>query len=110
MKSMLCKAFAAAFLMCGCRSVGTLSSTPVPDIRRPIQSVIQASVGLPIELFDQAGKPLQELPRAQKGSVSIFTKDKTGQDNYTFDENGLIVKHLRSYGTNYAQGIWEEVK
>ncbi len=110
MKSMLCTTFVAAILICGCRSVGTPSGTPVSDTARPVQSVIQASAGLQIEMFDQAGNRVQELPHSQKGSVSIFTKDKTGQDNYTFGENGFIIKHLRSYGANYSHGVWEEVK
>ena len=110
MKSMLWAVVGVAVLVSGCRSVQTPGRTSVPAIGRPIQPVIQASAGLQIEMFDQAGKQVQELPRQQKGSVSIYNEDKTSQDNYTFDENGLIVKHRRSSGANYSQGIWEEAK
>ena len=44
-------------------------------------------------------------------NVEKAKKEKaTGQDNYTFDKNGRIIKHLRSYGKNFIPGVWEEVK
>ena len=110
MKDMLCMVVGVAVLVSGCRSVQTPGRTSVTTVGRPVQSVTQASAGLRIEMFDQAGKQVQELPRQQKGSVSIYNEDRTGQDNYTFDENGLIVKHQCSYGANYDKGVWEEAK
>ena len=110
MKSRLWAVVAVSFILSGCRSVEIPSSTRLVPTRHPVQSVIQASAGLRMEMFDETGKRVQELPHARRGSVSIYTKDETGQDNYTFDEDGMIVKHLRSYGANYARGVWEEVK
>lgn len=110
MKSMLWTVVGIAFLVVSCRSVEIPSKTSAAVIGRPVQALIQASAGVRIEMFDRDGKQVKELPRQQSGSVSIYNKDQTGQDNYRFDENGLIDRHLRSVGANYAQGVWEEVK
>ena len=110
MRSMLWAVVGIAFLGIGCRTVEISNGTGASVIGRPVQSVIQAHAGRRIEMFDRAGEQVQELPRQDRASVSIYNEDQTGQDNYTFDENGLIVKHLRSYGEGYAEGIWEEVE
>jgi hypothetical protein len=58
-------------------------------------------------MFDKDGRQVQELPRQYGASVSIYDQDETGQDNYTVDEQGLVIKHLRSYGDDYTAGRWE---
>ncbi|MDA0322651.1 MAG: hypothetical protein O2923_08050 [Verrucomicrobia bacterium] len=108
----------AAILVGGCQTVEPRSVARTPVIRKPIQrvigkpiqTVISAGAGRKIEIFDEAGKQLEELPQKKKGSVSVYNKDQNGQDNYKFDENGMIEKHLQSYGADYAPGKWKEVQ
>lgn len=110
MKSILGTIIGVALLAGGCRSVGISTETKASVIGCPVQSVILAHVGLRTEMFNKEGEKVEELPQQKRGSVSIYNIDQTAQDNYTFDESGLVVKHLRSYGTNYVQGVWEEVE
>jgi hypothetical protein len=110
MKRILWMLFCVALIGGGCRSVEITSKARASVIGRPVQSVIDASAGLRIEIFDQAGKPLAALPRQRGGSVSVHNADDTGQDNYRFDAHGVIDKHQRSDGANYAAGIWEDVE
>lgn len=94
----------------GCQTVKTRSKMQASVVGSSIQSVIKAHAGHKITIFDKAGKPLENLPQQEKGSVSIYNKDRTGQDNYTFDKSGVIKKHLRSYGADFPPGKWKEVK
>ena len=75
----------------------------------PVQDVIAAAKGLRMQFFTLDDKALDGLPAQAAGSVSIHAADGSGQDNYRFDETGTINRHLRSYGTNYAAGVWEPV-
>jgi hypothetical protein len=81
-----------------------------PAVGQTVQKVIEAAAGQRIQFFDSDGKNQKELPKDARGSVSIHTRDRTGQDNYTFNEKGVITKHLRSHGDNYKKGVWEEVR
>ena len=75
----------------------------------PVQDVIAAAKGLRMQFFTLDDKALDGLPAQAAGSVSIHAADGSGQDNYRFDETGTINRHLRSYGANYAAGVWEPV-
>ena len=75
----------------------------------PVKDVIAAAKGLRMQFFTLDDKELKELPAKAAGSVSIHAADGSGQDNYRFDENGIINRHMRSYGANYAAGVWEPV-
>jgi hypothetical protein len=77
---------------------------------RPIQEIIQAQPGARIEFFDADGNKITQLPAGQGGSVSVFLVEQDGQDNYSVDAAGMVTRHQRSYGDNYHQGVWEEVK
>jgi hypothetical protein len=79
-------------------------------VGRAVASVIAASAGQKVEFFDKNGTRVQALPTDDTGSVSIHTLDRSGQDNYTFDKKGQIVKHLRSYGDHYKAATWVEIK
>ena len=110
MRSTLYIVVAMALLTVGCRSIDSLSRPSTSALGEPVRSLIQACAGHRIEIFDSDGKKLQHVPRQQEGSVSIYNRDQSGQDNYAFDENGSITRHQRSDGTNYAQGVWEDVE
>lgn len=131
MKSLLFAAIGIALLACGCSSTGgpaqsapdapaktvpvklsTVAGTPGPEspIGKPAQSIIDASAGRRIEIFNKDGQRLRQLPKDQPGSVSIYNKELNGQDNYMFKADGTVVRHLRSVGKNYPKGVWEEVK
>lgn len=74
---------------------------------RPVRDIIEDHAGHRIEYFDQEGNPLPGLPKDRPGSVSIHMQ---GQDNYSFDENGLVLRHQRSYGADYTNGVWRDVE
>jgi len=109
-RSILCVLVGIAVMASGCRSVDIVGTSHDSVIGRPVQSVMQAHTGNRIQMFDKDGKPMQKLSQQRGASVSIHCRDQTGQDNYTYDEKGVIIKHLRSHGENYRQGIWKEVK
>lgn len=75
-----------------------------------IGEVLATAKGLRTEIFGPDGKKLDAVPQGTRGSVSVHTAGGQGQDNYTFDEQGKITKHLRSYWSDYSQGVWKEVK
>ena len=79
-------------------------------VGQPIRVVVAASGGARTEIYDAKGRKVDKLPDRAKGSVSIHNRDETGQDNYTFDESGVIVRQQRSYGEDYSEGRWQEVK
>ena len=85
-------------------------NTSATVIGQPVQSVIKTYAGQRIRIFDEKGTELKELPKEQRGSVSIYNKDATGQDNYKFDAKGVIDEHLRSYDEDYGAGVWKEIK
>ena len=89
------------------RDVNTYLALP-PTRGRPVKSLVEANAGSRIEIFDKSGYRLPELPTKQRGSVSIYGTG--GQDNYTFDENGIVTKHLGSYGEDFAKGAWVDVE
>lgn len=129
MKNLGWALMAMAGLAAGCRSIETrpaatepagattakplaLAGTPGPGsfIGKPVQSVIDANAGRRIEIFNMDGKRIPQLPKNQPGSVSIYNKELTGQDNYMFKADGTIARHLRSVGENYSKGVWVEEK
>jgi hypothetical protein len=75
-----------------------------------IREVIAAAEGRRMRFFAADGEELDALPEGVAGSVSIYTAEGDSQDNYTFDADGRIIRHLRSHGENYAQGVWEPVE
>ena len=110
MKNMMWMIVGAMILGSGCQTVETKSKRPVSEVGNSIQSVIKANVGQKTTIFDKTGKQVAQVPKNANGSVSIYNKTQNGQDNYTFDENGVIKKHLYSYGKDYGAGKWKEVK
>jgi hypothetical protein len=62
-----------------------------------------------IEIFDKTGKKVEDLPKQAPGSVSIYTAAMNGQDNFTFDKTGKIIKHMRSHGDDFFTGKWSTV-
>ncbi len=110
MKSLLWAVVGVALFVSGCCSFDGAGKGEASVIGRPIQSLLQANAGNRIEMFDKDGAKVEELPQQPNASVSIYNKDQTGQDNYTLDENGVVVKHLRSYGENFTNMKWEAAK
>lgn len=82
----------------------------VSAVGRQVQELVAAAGERPVKFFTADSQPLEQMPEAAAGSVSIPTADDAGQDNYTFDATGKVTKHLRSVGDNYSAGVWEEVR
>jgi hypothetical protein len=99
---------AVAFALLGCST--TDSGKSASAVGKPLGAILQASKGQRIEFFDSNWRPVRFVAQGQKGSVSIHNKDETGQDNYAFDENHVIIKHQRSYGADYKSGKWQTAK
>ncbi len=120
----------AAVFAAGCNTTAPLAQQakpvqkgPQPVLVKPAPTPAVAAIGVPVQtlldtaardglrtaFFTPEGKPSDVLPAAG-GSISIFNATNSGQDNYTFAADGRVLKHMRSVGANYAQGIWEEVK
>ncbi len=91
---------------------GTAATTtkPASAIGQSVQAILQACAGRRMAFFAEDGKQVDKPPVGTPGSVSIYTKDEAGQDNYTFDANGIVIRHQRSYGENYGRGVWENMK
>jgi hypothetical protein len=81
-----------------------------PAAGQPVQKFLDAAARQRIQIFDGNGQSLSQLPKGARGSVSIHTRDLTGQDNYSFDEKGVVTQHLRSHGDDYKAGKWTEVR
>jgi hypothetical protein len=108
MKILACVVVAIGLALLGCSTTGSGKSTSA--VGKPLGAILQASAGNRIEFFDRTGRPARFVPQGQKGSVSIHNKDETGQDNYAFDENHIIIKHQRSYGDDYKNSKWQTAK
>lgn len=113
----------AAWLATGCaategarrsaapRGRGFGTSQPAPAaIGRPVRDVIAAAQGRRVNYFDTTGRQRDGLRAGEPGSVSIYTWEGDGQDNYAFDAEGKVVRQQHSHGENYVQGVWTEVK
>lgn len=85
----------------------TADSRAKTGVGKNVREVIAAADGKQIQFFSETGEALEDLPADAPGSVSIHAADGSGQDNYKFNADGIITRHLRSYGENYAAGIWE---
>tara|TARA_B100000809_G_scaffold262952_1_gene315086 strand:+ start:2505 stop:2843 length:339 start_codon:yes stop_codon:yes gene_type:complete len=109
-KNMMWMIIGAMIFGSGCQTVATRGKKPVSQVGNSIQSVIKANLGQKTTIFDKTGKQVAQLPKNANGSVSIYNKTQNGQDNYTFDDSGVIKKHLCSYGRDYGAGKWKEVK
>ena len=99
-----------ACLVAGCAMTPKSSS---PAVGMKVQDMIDAHAGHKIEIYSPAGEKVDKLPELkgkETGSVSIYNMDDTGQDNYTFGSKYIITKHMRSYGDDFSQGVWTEVK
>lgn len=99
-----------ACFVAGC-AIAPKSSSPAIGMKA--QDMIDAHAGHKIEIYNPAGEKVDTLPELSKketGSVSIYNMDVSGQDNYTFNGKYAITKHMRSYGDDFPQGIWTEVK
>ena len=80
-------------------------------IGRPIAGIVAGYEGHRMEFFGPDGESLDSLPEpGTAGSVSIHNADGTAQDNYSFDAQGKVNKHMRSAGANYTEGKWEVVE
>ena len=109
MKRVLWMVLGTALLAVGCRTVGPWTAKDTPTVGQPLVTVLHEQPGQAIEFFDKAGAKALEQPK-DGGSVSIHRPDRTGQDNYSFDANGVITNHKRSYGDDYGRGLWVEAK
>ncbi len=99
-----------ACLVAGCAMTPKSSS---PAVGMKVQDMIDAHAGHRIEIYNPAGEKVDTLPELKKketGSVSIYNTDISGQDNYTFNRKYVITKHMRSYGDDFPEGKWTEVK
>jgi hypothetical protein len=92
----------------GCTSTETFRSNG-SKVGKPIISVLRDSVGHRIEIYGEANVLIEEI-LPQPGSVSVYRLEPTGQDNYEFDEFGVIIRHQRSYGDDYLSGAWSTVE
>ena len=94
-------------LLTGCQSIQRTPAGVNGDsaVGRHVMKVLGKHIGHRIEIFDDDGGALQEIPSGS-GSVSVFSNEPNGQDNYRFDEDGLIIRHQRSYGDNFLSGVW----
>jgi hypothetical protein len=94
-------------LLPGCQSIQRTPAGANGDsaVGRHVMKVLGKHVGHRIEIFDDDGGTLQEIPSGS-GSVSVFSNEPNGQDNYRFDEAGIIIRHQRSYGDNFLSGVW----
>ena len=94
-------------LLPGCQSIQRTPAGANGDsaVGRHVMKVLGKHVGHRIEIFDDDGGTLQEIPSGS-GSVSVFSNEPNGQDNYRFDEAGVIIRHQRSYGDNFLSGVW----
>ncbi|MDP7741711.1 MAG: hypothetical protein QGF67_09740 [Lentisphaeria bacterium] len=79
-------------------------------IGMPVADLVARHAGQRIEFYDTAGTALEALPENQHGSVSVYIPSDTGQDNYQFNEAGVVRQHLRSYGKDYKPGVWTFVE
>jgi len=115
-------------LLSGCTSSGTRISLPVAETTRPPiklfveRATVTPTTGRPIapivaaareagnrcEFFDSQSKTVEELPVNSAGSVSIYLPDSAGQDNYAFNAEGVVVRHQRSYGVDFTEGVWRD--
>ena len=101
----------AVMMFSGCKTVDVGSEANVSStVGGRVEAVMKAHGENKMRFFDPKGKELKEMPKDQSGTVSIYNKEMTGQDNYEFDKKGVISKHQRSYGEDYGKGIWKEVK
>jgi hypothetical protein len=88
--------------------------TPRPEVRpaavrASVRELVAAHAGRRMQFFDEDGNAVDGVPDGAAGSVSIHTPAGDGQDNYAFDESGIVVRHQRSVGANYNAGIWVDV-
>ena len=110
-------AFGAALIgLCtasACRTLPTMEAEDPgsPWIGRPVEAILQRDAGLRAEFFDAAGSPVPRRIPGEAGSVSIHRPEgENGQDNFAFDEDGIIIRHQRSYGEAYPRGVWEDAR
>ncbi len=98
----------AALLLSGCT---TTEPAAVPQVARErmISDVVRQAGDAYREFYDASGKRVEAMTAGVAGSVSVFLADGTGQDNYSFDEEGRVVKHMRSHGDHYNAGVWVDV-
>ena len=122
-------------VVCGCATVSDREKgpgdspapvavdAPLPPyaVGMPIAKVLKDAEGLRVEYFAADGTLVDALPEATAqessdpavdslGSVSVHRKAPMGQDNYTVGKDGVIQKHLRSYGADYAPGVWTKAE
>ena len=74
-----------------------------------VRALVAAHAGRRMQFFDEGGNAVDGVPDGASGSVSIHTPGEDGQDNYAFDETGIVVRHQRSVGADYGAGVWVDV-
>ncbi len=111
-----CCAGAVMVLGAGCHSLGVHRAGCCPGAAAAegvsVAHVLAAAgeMDARVEFFDADGAPLEGRVPGQLGSVSVHCPEGTGQDNYTYDEDGWITRQQRSYGEDYAAGVWQDVQ
>ena len=99
----------ASLLLAGCAGPMPRRTEPPPPARvRTLDEVLREADGLRCAFFDRDGRAVEHRASGAAGSVSIYRADGNGQDNYSFDERGRVVRHQRSYGEDFGKGIWTE--
>ncbi len=91
----------ASVFAVGCASLPPRSAPP-----RWLEDVLREAGDRRVEFFDREGRKVERRAPGTAGSVSIYLPDEAGQDNFSFNEQGRIVRHQQSYGDNYGKGIW----
>ena len=111
MKYLLGTIFGITLLASGCATTGgSGKSSSEVAVGKPIATIILAHRGQRMDYFDKGSKQVRTIARGESGSVSIFNKDETAQDNYAFDNNGTVLKHRYSYGDDFKPGKWRDGK
>jgi len=110
----VCLVFASGCrMMPGAAGGGAAVARPAPVSRvgESVKKLVAAAErrGCRVEYFAADGEAAEKLA-ADAGSVSIHQADGSGQDNYAYGADGLVMVHKRSYGEDYARGVWEEVR
>ena len=90
-------------------SQGRAEAAVESALGQAVSDIVAGAKGQRMQIFGPEGASLKALPPKQEGSVSVYTSDGKGQDNYTFDASGTVTRHLRSYGADYAKGVWKNV-
>jgi hypothetical protein len=104
----ICLILIAVFAL-GCQTLDVITGADSDVIGEPVAELIAQAKGQRIEIYNADGKMVPQVPEGERGSVSIFAQDGKSQDNYTFEEDGHVSKHMRSAGDDFLKSQWKTV-